>query len=93
MKKVKKPALRVVTRITEAEKRSMPKLFEEGKMPIDVSQTLGRDLSTVARHYNRWEIEEESPVLAGAGAQGLSLGIWRCVWRVVALVGRWGLAL
>ena len=40
MKKGKKPALRVVTRITEAEKRSMHKLFEEGKMPIYVSQTL-----------------------------------------------------
>ena len=58
----------------------MHKLFEEGKMPIDVSQTLGRDLSTVARDDNRWENEEESPVLAGVGAQGLRLGFWRCVF-------------
>ena len=49
-------------------------------MPTDVSQTLGRDLSTVARHYNRWENEEESPVLAGVGTQGLRLGIWRFVF-------------
>ena len=53
----------------------MHKLFEVGKMPIDVSQTVGRELSTVARHYNRWENEEESPLPAGVGAQGLRLGI------------------
>ena len=63
MKKVKKPIARVVTRITEGETRIMHKLFENGKMPSDVSQTLGRDLSTVARHYTRWENEEEAPVL------------------------------
>ena len=50
MKKVKKPVARVITRIAEDEKRIMHKLFENGKMPSGVSQTLGRDLSTVARH-------------------------------------------
>ena len=32
-------------------------------MPGEVSQVLGRDLSTVARHYNRLDGEEDAPKL------------------------------
>ena len=57
---MKKPAA-VVRRVSVQEKRIMYKLFEGGKTAAEVAKSLGRDTSTTARHYQRWDNDEEAP--------------------------------
>ena len=52
-----------ILRVSEVERRLMYKLFDSWKEPAQVAEALDRDLSTVARHYKRWDDDEETPKL------------------------------
>lgn len=60
-KAVMKQKAIAASRVSTDERSIMYKLFADSKTPVEVAKALGRDLSTTARHYKRWDNHEEAP--------------------------------